>query len=102
MQCVTEHVRRRCTLSDLAGIQTLKLGDKLTPLQLAQISCIREGSFMSPWQQSRFNLTKHADCEVCNVPHTQLHWVECPKFAEHRLDKPEILTWLRTKPSSFM
>ena len=105
MQHVAERVRHRSTLSDLAGIdkfQTLQFDDKLTPLQLAQINCIREGSFISPWQQSRFDLTKHADCAVCNVPNTQLHWVECPKFAEHRLDQPEILTWLQTKPCSFM
>ena len=105
MQHVAEQVRHRSTLSDLAGIdkfQTLQFDDKLTPLKLAQINCIREGSFISPWQQSRFDLTKHADCAVCNVPNTQLHWVECPKFAEHRLDQPEILTWLPTKPCSFM
>ena len=83
----TQHVASqvRAALRDLQGIDrrlTLVRDEQLTPLQLAQISSLREGSFVSPWQPSKFDLTKSPLCDSCGVPDKQLHWLECPKFAE--------------------
>ena len=81
-QHIAATVIHRNTMANLCGLDTALLRSKvskLNSLDTALVGALNAGAFMSQSSQSKFDLTKQKDCEHCNVPDTQLHWLECPK-----------------------
>ena len=74
----------------------------MTLRQASRYMCICEGAFISDWQHAKFDLAKQGMCQVCQEPDTQMHWLQCPKYAELRASRPEISSWSRILPYSFL
>jgi hypothetical protein len=84
LQHVARLVSKRQTMSGLDGLDPLLLdldASRLTSLQQSLVGALRSGSFMEKAAQSRFDCTKQADCTLCGVKDTTLHWLECPRFS---------------------
>eukprot|EP00435_Cladocopium_sp_Y103_P022352 s1742_g5.t1 len=66
-----------------------------TALDLALISSLQSGCFMSSAQHAKYDLTKGAFCPVCGLADDPLHWLECPRYAHLRT---EVSGWQATTP----
>ena len=80
--------RHRATMHDLDGIDPGLLRadvNGLSALDTARYAAVRSGAFLFDHVQSKFDLCKTGDCDLCNVPDTAEHRVYvCPRFRAPR------------------
>eukprot|EP00435_Cladocopium_sp_Y103_P054257 s825_g17.t1 len=91
-QHVARQVQRRPTMSDLTGLDPAAvhaLHRSATALDMARLSALHSGCFMSNAQHAKYDLTKTARCLACDVPDDLLHWLVCPRHANIRQEIPK-------------
>ena len=80
--------QHRATMHDLHGLDPSLLQadvSGLSSLDAARYAAIRSGAFLFDHQQSRFDLAKTGNCELCDVPDDAEHRVcHCPKYQAAR------------------
>ena len=89
LQYVARLVNSRKTMRSLGGLDStlvFRLGRQLDARQLALVGALQSGTFCSSYSQSKFDCSKAADCQVCQVRDSQHHWLVCPRFAHLRAD----------------
>ena len=87
LQQVARKVTSRVTMRDLSGLDPLLLAHdsgRMDSLQASLVSALRSAAFIDRAAHARYDLSKSADCTWCGVPDTNLHWLECPRFAAVR------------------
>eukprot|EP00435_Cladocopium_sp_Y103_P060150 s1104_g21.t3 len=100
LQYVATKVNHK-TMDGLRGLDSFltKLDhDTLTATNLARVRALQSGAFVSSWQHAKYDRTKQPICQCCMLPDTQKHWLRCPRFAAHRVDCPELLSWVDDLP----
>eukprot|EP00435_Cladocopium_sp_Y103_P028600 s799_g7.t1 len=87
LQHIARQVSHRQTMRDLAGLDPSLLevnSAHLTGLEQALMGSLQSGAFMDRASQAHFDMTKTKHCSLCDVPDTNLHWLQCPRFASVR------------------
>eukprot|EP00435_Cladocopium_sp_Y103_P056205 s2024_g18.t2 len=87
LQHVARQVSGRQTMRDLTGLDPqllVAVSANLTSLEQALLGSLQAGAFMNRAAQAHYDLTKTKNCRLCAVPDTNLHWLQCPRFAAVR------------------
>ena len=94
MQTLAVDVGKRKDFAGLAGITwPPPLSDaSLNMLERAQLNALREGTFLTSMQHSKYDMTKTGRCCFCGFEDTMEHRVlTCPRYHEVRSRHPEAL-----------
>lgn len=88
MQKLAADVAHRGDFQGLQGIDHEVLhraGSRLLPSDKAWLVPLRDGTFVEPKQQAKYDYTKKLNCEHCGAPDSVAHRVyACPAFVEAR------------------
>eukprot|EP00435_Cladocopium_sp_Y103_P058026 s363_g20.t1 len=100
-----QHVATKVNHKTMAGLHgidghlTTLDHDALTATNLARVRALQSGAFVSSWQHAKYDRSKQPICQCCMQPDTQHHWLRCPRFAAHRTDCAEFLSWIDELPT---
>eukprot|EP00435_Cladocopium_sp_Y103_P034796 s173_g9.t1 len=87
LQHVARSVNHRDSMMDLDGLDPHVAGaDKssLSALDAALVGSLQAGAFIGDSIHSKYDYTKSKDCQLCGVPDTPVHWLQCPKYSAER------------------
>ena len=87
LQHLAHTVQHRKTMADLIGLDAALAPVcemRLDALQASLVGALQSGAFLGDAIHSKYDKTKSALCNRCQVPDTVLHWLECPRFAAIR------------------
>ena len=94
-----QHRKPLCQLHSLdPNLNTLH-SRSLAPVELARVLAIQESAFITPAQQSRFDLSQRPECSLCGTADSIDHWYSCPRFADIRARIPDFSARTTERPS---
>ena len=104
VQRLAADVAKRSDFAGLAGIdhEVLKRAQsRLLPADRAWLSTLRDGTFVEPKQQAKYDLSKSTLCPHCNQPDSVYHRTfVCPAFAALRDPFHDVVSLATTMPTS--